>query len=92
MKQQITRFSLVQTAKVAAVLYFALGAIGAVLLLLASLVSPTARSQGILFVVLAPFLYAFFGFVFVFLGCWLYNVVARFVGGIEFTVSESHDF
>lgn len=92
MKQQITHFSLVQTAKVAAVLYFVLGLVGAVVLLIAAVVSPSARSQGFVFIVLAPFFYAFFGFVFVFIGCWLYNLVARFVGGIEFTLTEVREF
>jgi hypothetical protein len=86
---QIVRFSLVQTAKVAAALYFVLGLVGVVVMLIAAAVSPAARAQGFLFIVLAPFLYAFFGFIFVFVGCWLYNLVARFVGGIEFTLTET---
>jgi uncharacterized membrane protein YeaQ/YmgE (transglycosylase-associated protein family) len=91
MKQQITRFSLVQTAKVMAALYFVLGLVGAVVMLCIAAVSP-ARSQGLVFILLTPLFYAFFGFVFAFIGCWLYNAIARFVGGIEFELTESRDF
>ena len=92
MKQQITRFSLVQTSKVMAVLYFVLGIVGVVFMLIATTISHAPRPAGFLLILLTPFLYAFFGFIFCFIGCWLYNQIARFVGGIEFELSESRDF
>lgn len=88
MKKQITSISLVQTAKVAAVMYFVLGLIGVVFTLLMSLIAPATQTTGLLFALLAPFLWAFFGFIFVFVACWIYNQIAKRVGGIEFTTSE----
>jgi hypothetical protein len=35
-----------------------------------------------------PVLYTVFGFVFTFLGAWIYNGIAGWIGGIEFTVAE----
>lgn len=86
MKKQIASISLVQTAKVAAIIYFILGIVGFVFLLIATMVG--ARSGGIAIALLTPFLYAFFGFVFVFVGGWIYNQVAKRFGGVEFTVVD----
>jgi len=36
-----------------------------------------------------PFLYAFFGFIFTLYGSWVYNKVAKYTGGIEYTSDES---
>ena len=90
---QITRFSLFQTAKVIGALYFAGACVGAVLFFLMTLLSPASRPPyGLLFIVLAPFLYALIGFVFTFVAAWFYNLVARFAGGIEYTVTETREF
>ena len=35
-----------------------------------------------------PFFYLIFGFVFTIICAWVYNLVAKWVGGIEFTTSE----
>jgi hypothetical protein len=35
-----------------------------------------------------PILMGIIGFLMMLLCCWLYNVVAKWVGGIEFTVEE----
>ena len=37
---------------------------------------------------LFTFIYGLMGFIFVPLGCWLYNVAADFAGGIRSTVSS----
>ncbi len=41
--------------------------------------------------VLVPFLYAVGGLLFVALGCAIYNLAARFVGGLEVTVVDEPD-
>lgn len=89
MKKQITHVSPVQTAKVAAALYFVITIPFAILFAIIAAVSPASGgfSVGIIFV--APFLYAAFGFIFTIFGAWIYNVVANQVGGIEFTTTES---
>jgi asparagine N-glycosylation enzyme membrane subunit Stt3 len=43
------------------------------------------------FLVLMPFLYAVVGFLFVALACAIYNLAARFVGGLEISVVEVPD-
>lgn len=35
-----------------------------------------------------PFIYLIFGFIFTALGAWVYNLVAGWVGGIEYTSNE----
>ena len=93
MNVQITRFSLFQTAKVIGAIYFVGACVGAVLFFLMSLASPANRPPyGLVFIVLAPFIYALLGFVFTFVLAWVYNLVAKVVGGIEFTTTETRDF
>ena len=93
MNVRITRISQFQTAKVIAALYFVLAVVGVVLFFLLSLVSPAARQPySFVFMLLAPFLYALIGFVTTFVAAWLYNMVARVVGGVEYTTTETRDF
>lgn len=90
MKVQITRISLFQTAKVIGAFYFVGAVIGVVLFFVASLFSPAARPpNAFVFMLLAPFAYALAAFVFTFVVAWIYNQVARVVGGIEFTTTEA---
>lgn len=96
MIRRIVRVAPWQAGKVAAVLYFIMGIVLACFLALSILFAPPnpAPGQGPPgwgFVVAAPFLYALLGLVFVPASCWLYNVVAGWVGGIEFTVEERRD-
>jgi hypothetical protein len=89
MKKQITSISTVQTAKVAAIMYFVVGIVGCAFLLLSALLTPANRSASNLFIaILTPFIYAFIGFIVVFVGSWVYNQIAKRFGGIEFTVTE----
>ena len=36
-------------------------------------------------------LYLIFGFIFTIIGAWVYNLLAKWVGGIEFTTAEIED-
>jgi len=38
---------------------------------------------------LMPFFYLIFTYLFVVLGCWLYNILFRFLGGFEFEFHEA---
>ena len=89
MKKQIVHISLLQTAKVVAILYFVISLLFTILALLFSFAMPSRTPFGSLVMLLAPLLYALFGFVFAIVGAWIYNQVARYVGGIEFTVAEA---
>lgn len=50
--------------------------------------SPMPVGPGIGLLVAMPFLYLIFGFIFTAIGAWVYNLVAKWVGGIEYTSIE----
>ena len=82
MRQQIIRLSPLQTAKVMAALYGLMGFIFIPFVYFA--MSRAGGNQpGAWFLVVVPLAYAAFGFVFVAVGCLIYNLVASFTGGIE---------
>ena len=77
-------------AKITGLLYFCLGLILAPFFLLIGLMgsalgqrSPIAGLFGVGFAVLLPFLYGIFGFIAGLIWALLYNLFARWVGGIE---------
>ncbi len=85
MRKQITHIAPLQMAKVFALLCFVislpfcvLGFVSLQFLPQASIVTPMA-------LIGIPFLYAIFGFFFTFLAAYLYNFVAKYTGGIEYT-------
>lgn len=85
MVQRIRRFSIGQTAKVMGILYALMGLIFAPIFLFVALSAPqgTTGPWGVGVAVVLPVLYGVFGFIFVALGCALYNWVAGWMGGIE---------
>lgn len=83
MAQRIARFGTFQTAKVMAVLYALMGAVFIPFFLLASLFSPDFLGLGIGFAIVMPVIYGVCGFIFVAIGCVIYNFVAKHTGGIE---------
>jgi len=97
---RIRRFGVIRTANVAAVIYFFLIAIFAIpaALIVASGPSTVTDQFGRrvdlgftpVVILLLPFLYAAFGWVFTALGCLVYNLAARFTGGIEFEAIAVH--
>lgn len=91
MRQQIVRLSVHQTSKVLAVLYALMGLVLVPIFMLASLASPEGAGFGLGLALLFPVIYGVFGYVFVALGCWLYNVVASRVGGIELVLAADAD-
>ena len=84
MKKQIVHVSVLQTSKVFAILYLV---VSLPLILLSVLFSPLG-SYSPLMLIAVPFLYALFGFLFTMFGAWIYNRVAKAVGGIEFTTVD----
>jgi hypothetical protein len=86
MKTRIVHISKLQTAKVMTVLYLVISIPMMLFAIAPSLVTHQPIPWGMLWWM--PLLYAVFGFVFTFLGAWVYNGVAGWVGGIEFTLAE----
>jgi predicted Co/Zn/Cd cation transporter (cation efflux family) len=87
MKKRIEQVSLVQNAKVVAVLYLLLSLPVLVILWVAAAFTGHGVVSGVALVVF-PLVYALSGFVFTLIGAWIYNVVASMVGGFEFTTKE----
>lgn len=91
MKKRIVRISPWQAGKNMAVLYFAFGILFAIPMGVLSSFAPDVPGQpkpGIGLFILMPILYGLAGLIFVPLGCWMYNKVAGFMGGIEFEVAD----
>lgn len=94
--KRIKRFGVLQTAKVSAIIYFL---ISAVFLLPMGFVSsmfggenfPGLPFGGGTFFIFLPFLYAFFGFITTAIACLVYNLIAKWTGGIEFEVETADD-
>ena len=91
----IKRVEPLSCAKIAGILYAALGAIIGVLVALFSLSGALASDSfgaglgavvGVGAIVIAPLFYGCLGFVFALIAAALYNVAAGFVGGVELDV------
>ena len=85
---RIRRFGVVQTANLAAIVYLVLFAIFFVPAgLIGALVGGAIGGNvSAIFFVFVPIFYAVIGWIFVALGCLLYNICAGWIGGIEFTL------
>jgi hypothetical protein len=91
MKKRIKRFGVVQTAKVFAVIYFICTAVimAPMALLFGMLGGANTFPFGTMFFVAAPFGYAILGFIITAIGCFTYNIVAKWVGGIVVEVETT---
>ncbi|HEY6418641.1 MAG TPA: hypothetical protein VIX59_06520 [Candidatus Binataceae bacterium] len=92
MMQQIRSISILQTAKVFGVLYFVFGLLFALIILVVGFRvrtgGPNIRMHPpLLLLVLAPILYGVVAFVGSAVMGWIYNQVAKRIGGIEFELS-----
>ena len=87
MRYRISRIAVHQTALVLAVFYGVIALVAMPFIYLGSRAGVTPF-PGYLAVVIPP-VYALFGYIFGALACWIYNVVARWVGGVEL-VMEPH--
>lgn len=86
MKQQIERLSPHQNGKVFAVLTAAGSLLFLVPFFMISFASaPEAARPPLWFFAVLPVLYLVIGYIMVAVGCWLYNLLFPFIGGIEYT-------
>ena len=92
--RRLKRIGPLQLGKMAACLYGAMGLLFAPVFLIMSAVSAnlpagqrgTFAMMGVGFALAAPFLYAAMGFIIGVIGAAIYNLVARWIGGIEVEV------
>ena len=85
MRKQLVRVSPLQTAKVFGVVYFAVTLPLCVLMIIPMLFSDNPPPM---FIIGMPLLYGAFGFLFTLFGAAVYNLAAKYVGGIEYTSVE----
>lgn len=87
MKKQIVSVSVRQTSNFVGVLYFVISF--PIVLIVAAYSLMNGQGMGIVLAsCLLPLLYAVMAYIGTALFAWLYNFVAKRVGGIEFTTSE----
>lgn len=86
MQYRIRRFGIQSTALTVGIMYFILALLIAPLFYLASRSGPPDQAlPGIAFL-LGPFIYAVIGYVVTAIGCWLYNLIAGWSGGVSLTL------
>lgn len=89
MTRRIARIAPHQAGKMAGVLYLIFGLLFIPFLLLPALFgSPNQASLPLLFMLVFPIVYAVAGYLGTAFFCWLYNVLAVRIGGVEFETSE----
>lgn len=91
--KRIKRFGVIQTAKVAGVIYFLIAAVfmvpfGLITLLVPNTSSSFFPSFGGAFFIFLPFFYGIAAFIMTAIGCLVYNAIAKWIGGIEIEVEE----
>ncbi len=86
MDYRIKRFGIASTALTVAMIYFVLGLVIAPLIYMVSANAPSNQKLPGLVFVLGPFFYAVFGYVFAAIGCFLYNIIAGWTGGVALTL------
>jgi hypothetical protein len=90
MKRQISRISIGQTAKVVGAVHVVIASplllLGITCLLIRPMLITSVVSPIWLF--LSPLIYGLFAYVMALTMCLIYNIVARYFGGVEFTTSE----
>lgn len=88
--RQIKSFGVLQASKVMGAVYFSLGLLIMMFFFALAMIAPHPRShapRSLVMFLFAPVLYGVAGFIGTAIMCWLYNAIAKRIGGIEFEVS-----
>ena len=91
MLYRINRFGIQQTSKVAGIVYFVIGLLVIPFLFLAMMAPPKPGAESnpkmsLLVAVLLPFFYGIIGYLTTALALWIYNAVAKRIGGVELDI------
>ena len=93
MRKRLTHFSPVRTAWTIAVLYFVVFLILWIIFAIVSMVmkpQPDVDRPAMIWgALIAVVIYPIIGFVATLVSAWIYNLVAKWTGGIEFTLTDS---
>ncbi len=87
MERELKRLGVVQTGKILGILYAFIGVIMIPIMLIVALVSPRGIAAAVPMIVMI-ILYPVMGFVGGIIMAALYNLVAKWVGGLRFTVED----
>jgi hypothetical protein len=92
MNRRIIRVAPWQAGKLSAIIYFVLGVLFAVPFAVISFLAQSASDQqahmSIGFAIALPFVYGLAGLVLAPLGCAIYNLAAKLVGGLSLTIVD----
>jgi len=88
MKKRVTRVSILQSAKMATVLYALLGFLYTLIGIPMFLFGGEKMHMVAIIYICMPVLMAVFGFIFFVIFAAIYNLVARWIGGFEFEVTD----
>jgi hypothetical protein len=90
MKRQISRILIGQTAKVVGAVHVVLASPIFLLGIFSSLTRPTRITSEVspIWLFLSPFIYGLGAYILTLMMCLIYNLVARYFGGVEFNISE----
>ena len=88
MQYRIRRFGIQSTALTVGILYFLLALLLVPIFYFATRGAVTGALPPIM-ILLIPFIYAVVGYIGSAIGCWLYNIVAGWSGGIAFTLEPA---
>ncbi len=92
MKKQVTRVSPQQTSKVLALFYFFASLPFSIYFAISAVLSAKYDIGAVVFtLILMPLIYMIFGYLFNLYGAWIYNHIAKRLGGIEVTINEVDD-
>jgi hypothetical protein len=95
MTKRLSRIAPWQAGKLFALIYFFLSLLFVIPMFLVTAIVPIPPGPGPKFspglLIFFPFLYALAGLIFVPLGCWMYNVAAKLVGGLQVWVTDDAD-
>ena len=91
MRQRISRIAPLQLGKVFAVIYAIFSIPIAIIMAIAAVFGPSTNAPSWGLIILIPICYVVFGFLFMALAAWIYNVVAGWTGGVEFVSEEMRD-
>ena len=95
MAKRLSRIAPWQAGKLFALIYFFFSLLFVIPMLLISAFAPIPAGPGSRLrpgmLIFFPFLYALAGLIFVPLGCWIYNIAARIVGGLQVSVVDDVD-
>jgi hypothetical protein len=91
MRKRITRIAPVQLGKVSAVLSATFSIPVALFLAVVTAFAPAGQGKPLALILAVPVFYVVFGFVFMAFSAWIYNLVAKWTGGVEFVTVEMPD-